>query len=134
MKQVLKQPWLWIACCSFVIAIAIAVISSVSQPNVPALTALEKGINKQDLKTILKAFTPEAQQELTLFGGLNLDFFNSDDITGKANIIYGEPVTDEDGDVSVQAFLLYNVGGQCIEAEHAEFDLEEIDGKLYLTY
>lgn len=134
MKQVLKQPWLWIACCSFVIAIVIAIISSVSQPNVPALAALEKGINKQDLKTMLKAFTPEAQQELTLFGGLNLDFFGSDEYAGRANIIYGEPVKDEDSDVSVQAFLLYNLDGQCIEAEHVEFDLEEIDGKLYLTY
>lgn len=134
MKQVLKQPWLWIACCSFVIAIVIAIASSAFQPNVPALTALEKGINRQDLKTVLKAFTPEAQQELTLFGGLNLDFFGSDEFAGKANIIYGEPVKDEDGDVSVQAFLIYNLDGQCIEAEHVEFDLEEIDGKLYLTY
>lgn len=134
MKQVLKQPWLWIACCSFVVAIAIAVISSASQPNVPALASLEKGINKQDLKTMLKAFTPEAQQELTLFGGLRLDFFSSDEYAGRANIIYGEPIEDEDGDVSVQAFLLYNLDGQCIEAEHVEFDLEEIDGKLYLTY
>lgn len=134
MKQVLKQLWLWIACCSFVIAIAIAIISSVSQPNVPALTALEKGINKQDIKTMLKAFTPEAQQELTLFGGLSLDFFSADKFEGKANIIYGEPIKDEDGDALVHAFLLYNLEGQCIEVEHVEFDLEEIDGKLYLTY
>lgn len=134
MKQVLKQPLLWISCLCILAAIVIAVVCSVSQPNVPAIANLEKGANKQSLKTMLKAFPPSVQQEIALMGVTNIADMGLGDMGGKVNIIYSEPIEDENGNITVPAFAIINQGGECQSAEFSELDLVEENGKYYLSF
>ncbi len=134
MKQVLRQPLFWISCCFFLAAAALSVISGVSQPDIPAMSKMEKGINRQDLKTMLRAFAPSVQEELALAASLEIgDLFPEEFRSAEVNVIYGEPVTDESGETTVQAFMILNRDGTCVEADCEEIMLEEVDGKLYLS-
>lgn len=133
MKNVVKQPFFLIACASFLLAICIAVISGISQPKVPVLEKLEKGMNKRKLETVLSCFPPE---ERALYSGLAALGGSFEDLFGdaeKVNIIYSEPVEDENGNISVIAAVLDFQDGMCVDAEVEKMELVESDGELYLS-
>ena len=134
MKQVLKQPLLWISCLCFLAAIVIAVVFGMSQPNVPAIANLEKGANKQNVKILLKAFPPSVQQEAALLGVSDVVDMGLGDMVGKVNIIYSEPVEDENGKITVSAFAIINRDGKCQSVDFSELNLVEENGKYYLSF
>lgn len=131
----MKQPFFWIAVSSFVIAIAIAVISSITQPELSVLKNMEKGYNKADIQAIVSCYPPEIQAEmqvlLTTFGGVT-DYFDLEN-GEKINILSGPVITDADGDKSVHVFVISDINNVFSDLESTTLDLVEVDGKIYLA-
>lgn len=132
MKRILKQPAFWATLFCLVFAVCIAVGSSLMNPRISALDKFEKGMNKGKPATVVSCFAPDIQAEVKALGELGNSMFDILD-AGKLNILYGEVIGDEDGVSGVQAFLIYNQDGQCSEADYDEIDLQEVDGKIYLS-
>lgn len=135
MKRVTKEPCFWIALVSFIIVIIIAVVSSAQSPGIAVLNKLEKGINKRKPDMVIACFKPEVQAELKVLGALSDDLFDLFDFSdaGEINILYGDIVTDEHDELSVQTIVLINNDGICSEAAYEVIDMEEVDGKRYLS-
>lgn len=132
MKRVLKQPAFWVTFFCLVFAVCTAVGSSLLNPGIAALDKFEKGMNKGKTATVVSCFTPDVQAEMKALGELGDSLFDIVD-AGKLNILYGDVIKDEEGVSGVQAFLIYNQDGQCVEADYEEIDLEEVGGKVYLS-
>lgn len=137
MKNILKRPSFWIALVCFGAAIALAVVSSIQKPGIPAIDRLERGMNKHDMKSIIPCFAPELQDamrtQLSLYDGMDMDLFGDLLEDGSVNLLYGDAVMDEEGRGSVPVFLVYMKDGVCEEVDLEDMDLEEVDGKLYLV-
>lgn len=135
MKRAINQPFFWIAVGSFVIAIVIAVISNIMNPELSVLRNLEKGCNKADIQTIISCFPPETQAEmqeqLAAFDGV-ADYFGMEK-GEEINILSGPVITDEDGNKSVHVFMVRNIYNVFSDLESATLDLVEADGKIYLA-
>lgn len=134
MKKVVKQPFFLIACVSFLLALCIGVFSAVTQPRVPVLDRLEKGMNKRDAETVISCFPPEQRalySGMALLGGGYEDLFGDAE---KVNIIYSEPVEDEDGEISVFAAMLEFKDGNCVDADVDKIALQESDGEYYVNW
>lgn len=136
MKNILKQFSFWIALVCFGAAIALAVVSSIRNPGIPAIDRLERGMNKHDIKSIIPCFSPEVQEvlraELSLYDSMDMDMFGELLEDHSVNLIYGETITDQEGDSTVPVFMVYMKDGICEDADLDDIDLVEVDGKLYL--
>ena len=131
MKSVVKRPSFWIMCGSFLLALAIAVFSSLFHPRVPVLNKLEKGINKGNVTTIASCFPPEVQDEISAYGINQFDFLTG---SQKANIVYGEISEEGEDNGKVKAFIILNQGDICIDVFDTDIPLVKDGGKWYLSY
>lgn len=129
MKKAVKQPFLWIAAGSLLLALVIAVVSCISRPEVSVIKRLEKGINSRNMQTVLSCFPPETQAMMGVFAAGDWDDL---DMPEKVNLLSGPVVTDEDGNQRVHVFLIAETEDG-IDLESTTFDLTEVEGKLYLS-
>ncbi len=133
MKKIWKQPFFYIACISFLLAICVGVVSSVSQPKVSVLEKWEKGVNKGSQKILISCFPPEQQALLTGMAALGAGLEDMTGDMGKVTLIYSQPVEDEDGNMTVVVAALEYRDGQCVDLDVEHMELTEVNGKLYLS-
>lgn len=132
MKDIVKRPQFWIAMGSLLLAVSLAVVSSIVRPGISVLDKFEHGINKLDTKEIISCFPPDVQAEITRNDIDSLNAFAEIQSDNKINIIYEDAAAGDGGGLSVSAFIIQNQGNQCVSVECQVIDLESIDGKLYL--
>lgn len=143
--MVLKQKTFWALLLCIVFAVGFAFLGSIRYPSIKTVDNYVRSINKNDIKGIMKSYTPEAQDNLErsikFLNELGKSKLQISDIFGKyttegtddINLMY-QIYSKDDQSARVILFALENKNGICTSVSSETVDLVLIEDKYYFEY
>ena len=142
MKNLLKQPFLWIGLLFVLLCAGVCVVAPKFHYSYGIVNKYEKAVNKNDIAGLVSLYAPEDREEirayLALFDGV------LGDMDLGADLYVGKMVTEEDDeDAEAEAdaskeqecsipVIKVRKDGDETDISTDSIDLKKVNGKLYL--
>ncbi|MCR4779280.1 MAG: hypothetical protein K5858_10580 [Lachnospiraceae bacterium] len=131
MKNLLKQPLLWVGLLFLVVTIACCVVAPKMHYSYSIVNKYEKAVKKNDIAGVIKLYAPEDREGLTamlkLFGG------DLSELESKSTQIYTGKMTEEEDGKATISTIEVNREDETPDMVVSDVELKKVDNKYYLS-